>query len=54
MKRTMTVLEWALSGVALVLAIIMTVSLVLCSMVWRIAPFVGVGAMFWMLWEVLN
>jgi len=45
MRRTMTALEWALSAVSLALALIMTVSMLLWSAVWAIAPFIGIGAM---------
>lgn len=45
MRRTITVLDWALSAVSLVLAIVVTASILLWSAVWAIAPFVGIGAM---------
>lgn len=51
MRRRMIVMEWSLFFVSLVLAIIITLSSLLWAAVWLVAPFVGVGAMLWWLWN---
>lgn len=51
MRRTMTVLEWALSAVSLAIALVITVSALFIGAIWRVAPFVGIAAMLWWLWN---